>query len=68
MIQVPLPRNPLRELNAYLLRGKPGEKDLLIDLGFNLDECENALRAALAEAGGPAGFDILLTHFHPDHV
>jgi glyoxylase-like metal-dependent hydrolase (beta-lactamase superfamily II) len=68
MIPVPLPRNPLRELNAYLLRGKPGEKNFLVDLGFNLDVCEAALRSALAEAGVSAGFDIILTHFHPDHV
>ncbi|MDR1605100.1 MAG: MBL fold metallo-hydrolase [Gracilibacteraceae bacterium] len=68
MIHVPLPHNPLRELNAYLLRGKPGEKDLLVDLGFNLDECEDALRAALAEVGGGAGFDIVLTHLHIDHA
>ena len=31
-IPVPLPGNPLRELNSYLLRGR--ERSLLIDTGF----------------------------------
>ena len=30
---VPLPNNPLREINAYIITG---EKNLLIDTGFNL--------------------------------
>ena len=37
---VPLPNNPLRELNVYLITG---EKNLLIDTGFNRIECEEAL-------------------------
>ncbi|MDR0434159.1 MAG: MBL fold metallo-hydrolase [Gracilibacteraceae bacterium] len=68
LIRVPLPHTPLRELNAYLLRGRAGEKDILVDLGFDLDVCEAALRAALREVGAKAGFDILLTHFHLDHA
>ncbi len=31
-IPVPLPNNPLRELNCYLIRGK--DRSLLIDTGF----------------------------------
>lgn len=68
MIHIPLPRTPLRELNAYLLRGRAGEKDILVDLGFDLDVCEDALRSAIETVGAEAGFDILLTHFHPDHA
>ena len=41
-LPIPLPRNPLRELNAYLIRGR--ERSLLIDTGFRLPECRQALR------------------------
>ena len=33
-LPIPLPRNPLRELNAYLIRGR--DRSLLIDTGFHL--------------------------------
>lgn len=65
-ISVPLPNNPLRELNAYLLRG---ERDLLIDTGFDLDICEQALLEAFASLGvRKDNLDICITHFHSDHV
>ncbi len=40
-IPVPLPGNPLRELNSYLLRGR--ERSLLIDTGFRQEEGRRAL-------------------------
>ena len=40
-IPVPLPNNPLKELNAYLVKGS--QRSLLIDTGFNLPECREAL-------------------------
>ena len=46
-IPVPLPGNPLRELNSYLLRGR--ERSLLIDTGFRQEEGRRALFAGLAE-------------------
>ena len=47
---VPLPNNPLREINAYIITGeKPGDKSLLIDTGFNRPECEEALQSAFDE-------------------
>ncbi len=65
-IPVPLPGNPLKELNAYLIRG--GDRDLLIDTGFRQDACREALFAGLAEFGLGAGdVDVLLTHLHSDH-
>ncbi|MDR0434051.1 MAG: MBL fold metallo-hydrolase [Gracilibacteraceae bacterium] len=65
-IPVPLPGNPLRELNAYLVRG---ERDLLIDTGFNLDVCEKVMRAAFAELGVRENkLDIFITHPHSDHI
>lgn len=36
-IFVPLPDNPLRNLNAYLI--KDDKRSLLIDTGFRRDEC-----------------------------
>lgn len=66
-IPVPLPGNPLRELNAYLLRGK--DRCLLVDTGFRQEPCRRALFAQLAELGlGPGDVDVLLTHCHSDHA
>lgn len=60
---VPLPHNPLREINAYIITG---EKNLLIDTGFNRPECETALREAFAELG-MTETDLFITHLHSDH-
>lgn len=68
-IPVPLPRNPLGELNAYLIRGHEGQRSLLIDTGFRTPECRQALREGLAQAGAAEDpFDVLLTHIHTDHT
>lgn len=60
---VPLPNNPLREINAYIITG---ERNLLIDTGFNRPECEEALRDAFRELGID-GADLFITHLHSDH-
>ena len=60
---VPLPNNPLREINAYIITG---EKNLLIDTGFNRPECEEALRNAFDELGIEKT-DVFITHLHSDH-
>ena len=66
-IPVPLPGNPLRELNAYLIYGK--DRCLLVDTGFCQEACRRALFAQLAELGLNAGdVDVLLTHLHSDHA
>lgn len=66
-IPVPLPDNPLRELNAYLVRGE--DRSLLIDTGFRLPECRRAVARALAEIGAQEDpLDIFLTHIHTDHA
>ena len=65
-IPVPLPGNPLKELNSYLIRDP--ERSLLIDTGFRLPACREALLAGLEELRvAPGGFDIFLTHLHADH-
>ena len=64
---VPLPNNPLREINAYIITGeKPGGKSLLIDTGFNRLECEEALQSAFDELKIDK-VDVFITHLHSDH-
>lgn len=41
-IPVPLPGNPLKNLNAYLIRG---HRNLLVDTGFRQEACRMALKA-----------------------
>ena len=66
-IPIPLPRNPLRELNAYLVRGR--ERSLLIDTGFRLPECRQAMAQSLRAIGAEGDpLDIFLTHIHTDHM
>lgn len=65
-IPVPLPGNPLRELNSYLLRGR--ERSVLIDTGFRQEEGRQALFSGLAELGVDSrDVDVVLTHLHADH-
>lgn len=66
-IPVPLPDNPLKELNAYLIKGK--DRSLLIDTGFCLPVCREALEEGLTQAGADrAHLDVLGTHLHSDHI
>lgn len=65
-ISVPLPQNPLKELNCYLIR--EGDRALLIDTGFRREECRQALEEGLGALGvDREKMDILLTHLHSDH-
>lgn len=65
-IPVSLPDNPLKELNAYLIKGE--ERSLLIDTGFRLPECRAALNSGLEETGADlTHLDVALTHLHSDH-
>lgn len=66
-IQVPLPGNPLRELNSYLIRDE--KRGLLIDTGFNQEECRRALFDGLAQLGVDRDrLDVMGTHLHYDHI
>ncbi|MDC7126748.1 MAG: MBL fold metallo-hydrolase [Spirochaetales bacterium] len=66
-IDVPLPGNPLRNLNSFLIKGE--NRNLLIDTGFNMPECHEAIMNGLSEIGvNINSTDIFLTHLHSDHV
>lgn len=66
-ISVPLPNNPLKVLNSYILK-TPAE-NLVIDTGFNQPECLSALTEGLKELDIDMNHTTLfLTHLHSDHV
>lgn len=66
-IDVPLPDNPLRNLNCYIIQDS-GET-LIIDTGFNRPECKEALLAGLEELNVDWNkTNLFLTHLHSDHT
>ncbi len=65
-IPLPLPRNPLKEINCYVLTSK--DRNLIIDTGMNRPACREAMDAGLHELGiDMEKTDIIATHFHADH-
>ena len=65
-ILVPLPNNPLKVLNSYVIKGEP--RNLIIDTGFNMPECEESLLSGLKELDIDLDkTDIFITHLHSDH-
>ena len=65
-IYVPLPDNPLKYLNCYVLVSD-GET-LIIDTGFNRPECKQALLTDLMSCKWILPIQsIFLTHLHGDH-
>ena len=66
-LPVPLTGNPLKELNCYILKGHC--RNLVIDVGFDLEEGRSAMKAGLAELGcRPEDTDVYITHAHEDHL
>lgn len=66
-IDVKLPNSPLRNLNAYLIKGK--DRNLLIDTGYRREECRDDLLTGLRELGVRLEeTDIFATHMHADHT
>ena len=64
-IEIPLPQTPLKALNCYIVRGP---RTLIIDTGFNREECRSAMETGLRELGVDlASADLLFTHSHSDH-
>ena len=67
VIKVPLPNNPLKNLNSYFIKGT--ERNLLIDTGFNIKECYDAIVSGLDKLNADMkNTDIFLTHLHTDHI
>lgn len=65
--EIPLPNNPLRALNCYIIVGQ--ERNLIIDTGFNLPECKAALWKGIEESGiDLSKTALLVTHAHVDHA
>lgn len=67
--EIPLPDNPLKWLNCYVIKGGASERNLLIDSGFHRPECWEALFAGMRELSlRPENTDVLFTHLHSDHT
>lgn len=65
-LEIPLVGNPLKALNSYLITG---ERNLLIDTGFNEETCRKAMVEELDAIGVDlTRTDIFLTHVHNDHT
>jgi glyoxylase-like metal-dependent hydrolase (beta-lactamase superfamily II) len=65
-IEIPLPRSPLKSLNSYVIRN--AERNLIIDTGWNQEECMTAMQAGLKELGVDVRrTDFFITHLHADH-
>ena len=66
-IVVPLPRNPLKEINSYVLTSS--ERNLIIDTGMNRPECIEVLQGGLDELKiDLEKTDFMVTHLHADHL
>ena len=65
-IKIPLPENPLKYLNSYVIMGS--ERNLIIDTGLNRKECFDAMQNGLHELKLDLGkTDFFITHIHSDH-
>ncbi len=65
-IEVPLPRSPLKTLNAFVLKNH--NRFLIVDTGWNMEECLSAMHAGLEELNVDLNkTDIVITHLHADH-
>ena len=65
--EIPLPKSPLKWLNSYIVRGR--DRFLIIDTGFNREECQNEMNASLRKLGVDLNkTDLFITHLHVDHI
>lgn len=64
--EIPLPKNPLKALNSYIIPSQG--RSLILDTGFNREECRNALMEGIRASGiDLKRTDLVLTHMHVDH-
>ena len=65
-LEIPLPRNPLKALNSYLVTSP--ERNLIIDTGMNRPACLDAMQTCLKKlAVDLRKTDLFITHMHADH-
>jgi len=65
-INVPLPGSPLKATNSYVVKGT--DRSLIIDTGWNREDCMAALVSGLRECGADLNeADFFITHMHADH-
>lgn len=65
-LEIPLHNNPLRSVNSYIIKSEG--RSLIIDTGFNSDECRQSLFNGINEVGISLDrADLLVTHLHSDH-
>jgi len=65
-IQIPMPRNPLKYLNSYFIKGE--NYNLIIDTGLNHPEAEKILFSAIDKLKFfPENTKLIITHMHADH-
>lgn len=66
-MEIPLPKSPLKWLNSYVVKSR--DRFLIIDTGFNQDECQNEMNANLRRLSVNLNkTDVFVTHFHVDHI
>lgn len=66
-IELPLPRNPLRSINSYVILGD--DRNLVVDTGMNRPECQEVLGPELDSLGIDLSVtDVFITHLHADHL
>lgn len=64
---VTLPNNPLKALNAYVIKGE--DRTVLFDTGFNAEESRKDLLNGLEALDLKIeDVEVVLTHLHSDHV
>jgi glyoxylase-like metal-dependent hydrolase (beta-lactamase superfamily II) len=66
-IEVPLPRNPLKSLNSYLIKAQG--RSLVVDTGMNREECKREMLSGLEKLDVDLKkTDFFITHLHADHI
>ncbi|MCD6358423.1 MAG: MBL fold metallo-hydrolase [Dehalococcoidia bacterium] len=66
-MEIPLPRNPLRSINSYLIKGQG--RFLIIDTGMNREECMSEMTSDLKKLNVDLHkTDFFITHLHADHL
>ncbi|MGA1872957.1 MAG: MBL fold metallo-hydrolase [Thermoplasmatota archaeon] len=66
-LELPLPRNPLRSVNSYIITG--GRRNLVVDTGMNRPECREVLEEELRALNlDLTRTDVFVTHLHADHL